>query len=232
MKKIGVLGGSFNPVHNGHLRLALEAVERLGLDRLEMVPAARPPHKPETGLLGFDARVSLLEAAVSGEPCLLVNLLEGARQGPSYTYHTLEAYHALFPGDEIFFILGAGDLLTLPSWFQGLELIDLANLAVGARPHVSGFGLEFSRVLEFVTRHWPKALPEASPDKGGTVWSFASGNRLFYLEIPLLEISAAYVREQWRRGRSIRGLVPESVEQGLLSMRSDTSKAWQGVEGE
>ena len=225
MKKIGVLGGSFNPVHNGHLRLALEAMERLGLDRVEMVPAARPPHKPETDLLGFDKRVRLLEAAVSGEPNLCVNLLEEARQGPSYTYHTLEAYHALFPGDEIFFILGAGDLLTLPAWFQGLELIDLAHLAVGARPYVSGFGPEFSRVREFVGGHWPKALP----DKGGKVWSFPSGNRLLYLEIPLLDISAAYVRERWRQGRNIRGLVPESVEQGLLSMRSDTSKAWQGV---
>jgi len=225
MKKIGVLGGSFNPVHNGHLRLALEAVERLALDRVEMVPAARPPHKPETDLLGFEARVRLLEAAVSGEPNLCVNPLEDARQGPSYTYHTLEAYRALFPEDEIFFILGAGDLLTLPAWFRGLELIDLANLAVGARPDPSG---AFSRVLEFMGEHWP----QASQKEGGKVWSFPSGNRLLYLEIPLLDISAAYVRERWRRGRSIRGLVPESVEQGLFAMRSEAAKAWAGIEGE
>ncbi|MDY7000638.1 MAG: nicotinate (nicotinamide) nucleotide adenylyltransferase [Thermodesulfobacteriota bacterium] len=225
MKKIGVLGGSFNPVHNGHLRLALEAVERLGLDRVELVPAPRPPHKPETGLLGFDKRVSLLEAAISGVPQLAVNPLEGARRGPSYTFHTLEAYRALSSGDEIFFILGAGDLLTLTSWFRGLELTDLAHLAVGARPDVSGAGLEFSRVREFVKEHWPKA----QPDKGGTVWNLPSGNRLLYLEIPLLDISAAYVREKWRRGQNIRGLVPESVEQGLFAMRLEAEKAWQGT---
>jgi len=228
MQKIGVLGGSFNPVHNGHLRLALEAVERLGLDRVELVPAARPPHKPETDLLGFEARASLLKEAVSGLPRLVVNPLEGARQGPSYTFHTLEAYRALFPGDEIVFILGTGDLLTLPAWFRGLELIDLANLAVGARPHVLAADPEFSRVQEFVDGHWP----QAALDEGGAVWNFPSGNRLIYLEIPRLDISAAYVRERWSKGQSIRGLVPESVEQALFLMRSEVSKAWTGLGGE
>ena len=223
MKKIGVLGGSFNPVHNGHLRLALEAAELLGLDRVDMVPAARPPHKSARGLLGFEVRVRLIEAAVSGLACLGVNTLEAERPGPSYTCHTLQAYRALFPGDEIFFILGTGDLFTLPEWFNGLALPDLANLAVGSRPDVSG---ALSRLREFVGQHWPDAVPENT----GIGWRFPSGHRLLSLEIPLLDISSSDVRERWRNGRSIRGLVPESVEQVLSGLGSEVLTAWSGLE--
>ena len=119
-----ILGGSFNPPHVGHLRLAVEVREALGdlVTGVDLVPCAVPPHKDASDLLPFGLRAALVEACIAGLPWLACNRLEGRRQGPSYTWDTLTAYRQAAPGTDLYFILGSPDFAQLPLWRRGTEL--------------------------------------------------------------------------------------------------------------
>jgi nicotinate-nucleotide adenylyltransferase len=210
-ERIGIFGGCFNPVHLGHLRAAVEAAEGLGLSRVDFVPAARPPHKPDAPMLGFELRVRLLRAAVADAPGFRINVLEGGRPGPSYTWDTLSAYRAEAPGAELFFLMGAVDLLNLAGWRRGFELGTLAHLAVMSRE-----GLDLERVTAFLAG--PGAALGAVPasedgsDEGvRAAWALGGGHRLYFLDIPRLDISSSLLRGRWRRGGSLRYLTPDPV---------------------
>lgn len=150
MKRIGIFGGSFNPVHIGHLRFVIEVKERLGLDRVDLVPCANPPHKPSSDLLPFDLRFQMLADACRELDGIEVNDIESHLEGPSYTHRTLEEYRRREPDARPMFILGTLDLLTLPSWHRGPELTDIASIITvpprhhrpfadqGIRPHLLG----------------------------------------------------------------------------------------------
>ncbi|MFZ5811030.1 MAG: nicotinate (nicotinamide) nucleotide adenylyltransferase [Thermodesulfobacteriota bacterium] len=228
-ERIGILGGCFNPVHLGHLRAAVEAAEGLGLSRVDFVPAARPPHKPDAPMLGFELRVRLLRAAVADAPGFRINALEGGRPGPSYTWDTLSAYRAEAPGAELFFLMGAVDLLNLAGWKRGFELGALAHLAVMSRE-----GLDLKRVAAFLAGPGA-ALGAASPTPDGgsdgdvrarAAWTLGGGHRLYFLEIPRLDISSSLLRGLWRRGGSLRYLTPDPVCRELDRARDAVDQAW------
>ena len=152
MVRLGILGGTFNPVHVAHVRLALEMAEALNLDRVELIPAARPPHKPGEGMLPFELRAALLSLAVEGLDRLSVNLMEAERPGPSYTWDTLQELAVRNPEADMYFIMGASDLLNVHLWRRGAELGSLANLAVATRDHLGRGG---SRVLSGRKARYP-----------------------------------------------------------------------------
>ncbi|MFW6054542.1 MAG: nicotinate-nicotinamide nucleotide adenylyltransferase, partial [Thermodesulfobacteriota bacterium] len=120
--KIGILGGTFNPVHFGHLRLGIEALEQCRLDRVEFVPASIPPHKQGRELYPFTFRCRLLQEAIAGSSGLVVNPLEGERSGPSYTVDTIRVYHKRQPGARFFFVMGSEDFLQLEQWERWEDL--------------------------------------------------------------------------------------------------------------
>jgi nicotinate-nucleotide adenylyltransferase len=214
LMRVGILGGSFNPVHHGHLRMALEAREILGLDRVELVPAAVPPHKNRKGLLPFGLRCALLRAAVEQVDGLSVNLLEGRRKGPSYTWDTLTDLRGQQPGAEFFFLLGVPDFLMLPQWRQGLDLPLQTNLVAVARQ-----GQALDEVRAFVRRHWSRAqgpdrqVPGREGSGRGDIlrWSVPESRSIVFIQPPGLEISATMIRAYWRGGRELYGLVPQAV---------------------
>ena len=219
MSRLGILGGTFNPVHIGHMRLALEMAEALSLDRVELVLAARPPHKPDCGMLPFDLRKRLLSRAVEGIPALRVNLMEASRPGPSYTIDTLEEMARLHPGVERYFIMGACDLLNLHKWRRGFDLAATANLAVSSRGRLSR-----AEVEKYIA-----GRPELgfSPDGPGC-WRCATGSRVRLIDVPRLDISASFIRERFRLGASLRFLVPDGVEEELGRIRDQALSAWSG----
>jgi nicotinate-nucleotide adenylyltransferase len=223
--RIGVFGGCFNPVHCGHLRAALEAAEGLGLDRVDFVPAARPPHKPGLPMLGFEARVRLLRAAVADMPGFAVNALEAERPGPSYTWDTLVRYREDHPGDELFFILGAVDLPGLSSWKRGFELSRLAHLVAHCR---EGLGVAEIRAYLAGDGAGLSAVPRAVEPgiSAAAAWDTPGGHALYALEIPRLDISASLVRARWVAGRSTRYLVPDAVWRELSLLRDEAALAW------
>jgi nicotinate-nucleotide adenylyltransferase len=233
--RIGMLGGSFNPVHTGHVRLAMEALELLHLDRIDFVPAAIPPHKPSAGLLPFGLRCRLLRLAVAGLSRMHVNLMEAHRRGPSYTWDTLGTYAEEQPGARLFFLMGASDLPTLPAWRHGLDLPRRADLVVAAR-----LGMAAEQVQELISRYWPGAVgpqthatpgkvpgkvPDKVPDKVLT-WRLPENGRLMLIAPPCLEISSTLIREYWRQGRNLTLLTPKSVEQELMRKKSVVDRFW------
>src|SRR5689334_7994911 len=114
--KIGILGGTFNPIHIAHLRIAEEVRERFDLERVVFVPAATPPHKPLAEDLPFASRCRMLELAINGNPRFSVSDLEGKRRGKSYSIDTMHAFRADHPDDEFFFIVGSDSFLDIGSW--------------------------------------------------------------------------------------------------------------------
>ncbi len=227
-RSVGILGGSFNPVHIGHIRLAVEVRERLGLDYIDLVPTARPPHKSISGLLPLETRLHLLELAITDIPFLRINDLEGRRAGASYTWDTLTAYRNEDPEREIFFILGTGDLLTLPLWSRGLELLSLAHFVTIPRA-----GVELERIRAFLDETIPKKTHPISPPIPAVeaVWQCSKETTLLYLPVPRLDVSSSLVRKAWREGRNVSCLLPPGVEEALRGQREEVDKVWKGSQG-
>ena len=164
-----LFGGSFNPPHVGHLRLAIEVAETLRplADSVELMPCAAPPHKVVSGLLPFDLRAAMVEACLDGRPGLSCNRMEAGRPGLSYTWDTLQACREETPERPLFFILGNPDYALLPHWHRGLELPELCQLVVVPR----GEGSE-KNFLAATESMWPGAracepvLPGSRPKAG------------------------------------------------------------------
>lgn len=136
--KLGLYGGTFDPVHQGHLAVADRAMSDLGLDRLLWVPARVPPHKQALRLTSAAHRIGMLELALADRPRMSVCTAEALREGPGYTADTLRAFRSLFPRAEIFFLVGADSLIDLPNWRDPMTVLEFSVVAA-PRPgfHVS-----------------------------------------------------------------------------------------------
>lgn len=214
-QKIGILGGTFNPVHCGHLRLAIEAMEQVELDRVELVPASLPPHKQNAWMYPFAFRCQLVQEAVSGCLGLTVNDLEGDRSGPSYTVDTLKEYHQQYPDSRFYFIMGSEDFLKLEQWERWRELPLLTSFILVGRN-----GKEENQLKKFVDRHWPEA--HQIPQHPGQ-WALYPETTIHYLHIPRFDLSSSLIRNKLERGFSLRFLVPDRVEALLRSYHASAS---------
>lgn len=222
-KRVGIFGGTFNPVHIGHLRAGIEVAEALGLDGVELVPAARPPHKRGNGLLDFSLRLALCRLAVAGLDGFSVNAMEAERPGPSYTCDTLAELRRTRPGVELTFILGMGDLLCLGQWKDGYDLGRLASLAVHARA-----GLGLSTFTDCLRVHGP--VMGANPTDDPAVWALGGGRTISFVPVARLDISASEIRDRWSRGARLDYLVPQAVLRELVAHEADLAVAWRRPE--
>jgi nicotinate-nucleotide adenylyltransferase len=202
--RVGILGGSFDPIHLGHLRSAEEVREAFALDRVAFVPANRPPHKPDRALAEGRHRLAMVERAVAGNPSFRASSLEIERGDVSYSIDTLEAFATTERGAELFFIVGADAFGEMQTWKDAARLFELANVVVTNRPPHS---------VPTTIEHLPVAAREAfCYDPSTLSHRHRSGTHLYSLRITGLDISATAVRERVRRGQSIRYLVPAEVE--------------------
>lgn len=192
MRRIGILGGSFNPPHLAHLVCASEAAAQLDLDRVLLTPVASPPHKDAERDPGPAERLELCRLAVAGDERLGVCDLEILRGGPSYTIDTLRELHARTPEDHLTFIVGGDIALGLPSWHEPEQVLGLARLAVAER---AGGGRG-----EIAAR-----LSERFPDAPAPT----------FFDMPRLDISSSQIRRRVADGRPIRYLVPDPVAERI-----------------
>ena len=199
MAGIGILGGTFDPVHCGHLRLALEIREQLSLDSVRLLPAANPRLR-ETPRADGSQRLELLAAAVDGEPGLEVDARELGRDGPTYTVETLESFRREFPDEVLVFILGMDSFQSLDRWHRWQDLPGLAHLVVAHRP---GGALPGPGAVA-------ELLAQRRCDEVATLKKESAG-RIMICQPPLLDISATRIRSLIAEGRSIRFLVPDKV---------------------
>jgi nicotinate-nucleotide adenylyltransferase len=221
---LGIFGGTFNPVHLGHMRLVVEVMESVRPARLDLLPSARPPHKGGRRLLPFDLRVELLEAAIAGMAGVFVNTLENERDTPSYTVDTLRLYREREPGSRLFFILGAEDFPLITTWRQWETLPSLADIVVV--PRSGAAGEVFSDTVRGL---WPEAAPLAPPfgaaDAAYAMPDVAEAGRFIHLPLPRLDIRAELIRERLLAGRSAKFLVPDAVH-ALLKNRPEAVAVW------
>ena len=221
---LGIFGGTFNPVHLGHMRLVLEVLESIRPERLDLLPSARPPHKGGRRLLPFDLRVELLQAATAGMSGVFINTLENERNTPSYTVDTLRIYREREPGFRLFFILGAEDFSLITTWQQWEMLPLLADIVVVPR---SGAAQEvFSDTVRDL---WPLAVPTPPPftaaDVAYAIPGIADAGRFIHLPLPRLDIRAELIRERILAGRSARFLVPDPVY-AVLEKHPEAAPLW------
>jgi len=196
-----VFGGSFNPIHYGHLLLADDIRERLSLEQVLFVPAGQPPHKTPAGIAAASHRYQMVKLAVAGHPGLAVSDLELRRPGPSYTVDTLEALR--LPRQGLFLLMGSETFLDLLSWRQPRRIAEVARLVVIPRTG-SAFDTESAAAL--------KVLRDIGEDRFATVEGGAVPERgVLVVHAASLPISASDLRRRVREGRSIAYRLPDPV---------------------
>jgi nicotinate-nucleotide adenylyltransferase len=204
MKKIGLFGGTFNPIHLGHLRSAEEICESFELDRLIFIPASYPPHKDKGDILPASLRAEMVRLAIADNPRFALSEVELRRAGKSYSVETIAHFRQQFgPGCELYFILGLDAFLEINTWKDYAALFALCHFIVMTRP---GFEKNFT----------PEHLPvEMAADfcydssRGG--YAHRSGFFVFPKEITALDISSTKIRENIRKHRSVKYLLAEPV---------------------
>ena len=209
--KTGLLGGTFNPPHLAHLRIAEEAREACGLDRVLFIPAADPPHKPVEGDVPFAERCRMVERAIAGNSGFELCAIEGERSGKSYSIDTITELQARRPEDRLFFIIGSDSFLEIGTWHDYPRIFSSCSLIVAERP-----GMPVSDPLH--------ALPVVIRDQfsytaASRELHHVSGTTVHFITGCLLEISSSRVRELAAAGRSLRYLVPPEVEAYITEQR-------------
>ena len=189
MGKIGVFGGTFNPIHNGHLHIAKFFAAQLALDSVLFIPSKKPPHKPDSDLASTADRLAMCALAVEGTG-FDVSDMEIAREQDSYTVYTLEALQRQHPDDELYLLMGEDMFLTLLQWREPERICELAVLCAAprspdGRPRLEEYGRQIEN----------------------------AGGRYQIVDIPFLPVSSTEIRQRVQKGQPIGGLVPPKVEQ-------------------
>jgi nicotinate-nucleotide adenylyltransferase len=190
--RIGIFGGTFDPVHMGHLILAEQCRAQANLDEVWFVPSAQPPHKSNRPLTRFDQRCDMVELAIAGHPSFRVDRIEKERIEPSYTAVTLEQLHARHPGNDFFLLMGSDCLPDLPGWYEPRKVVSLAGLVVVPRPGV----------MLWTAERLAKSLGLEAP-----------AVRLQFVACPMIEIASRELRRAISDGMSVRYMVPRAVEE-------------------
>jgi nicotinate-nucleotide adenylyltransferase len=192
MRRVGVFGGTFDPVHLAHLVVAEQCREQGRLDEVWFVPSARPPHKLDRPLTPFGQRVEMLALALAGNAAFRIDQSEKDRPGPSFTADTLDDFRRRHPDCEFFLIIGSDTLKDLPTWRDPVRVVEGATLLVVARPHNPVQSAEQVRAA--------LGLPGQVP------------LRLQVVQAPLIDVASRDLRDRAAHGRSLRYLVPRAVE--------------------
>tara|TARA_R110002111_G_scaffold247140_2_gene310031 strand:- start:27272 stop:27874 length:603 start_codon:yes stop_codon:yes gene_type:complete len=188
--RIGIFGGTFDPVHNAHLLLAEQCREQCELDEVWFIPAGSPPHKESAGITAGKVRREMLDFAVAGHPAFVIKDLELHREGPSYTVETLHQLKATHPDDEFFFIVGADSVRDLHTWREPEAILEMVTVIGVNRPNIS-----------------LPDLSELTHKFGETVLS-----KILWVTMPGIDISSTDIRNRIREKKSVRFMTPRAVE--------------------
>jgi nicotinate-nucleotide adenylyltransferase len=213
MRRVALFGGTFDPVHSGHLVLARRAIETFELAAVTFIPAARPPHKQDEEVTPAAHRFAMLALATQDEDRFFVSDLELHRKGPSFTVDTLRELRDPSGGQELYFMMGSDSFLEIETWRCWEEMADLAHLLIFHRAGAWG--------EELVARTPERLRPRLTPVKlGAAVPDEPAGNRRVYLfDHEPLPVSATQVRHLVRRGAAFDHLVPPVVHRYIRKYR-------------
>ncbi|MFO8058229.1 MAG: nicotinate-nucleotide adenylyltransferase [bacterium] len=200
---IGIFGGTFNPIHLGHLRTALEILERYRMKQILFVPSSIPPHKSKSETASAIHRLKMVNLAITGNPSFAVSETEIHRRGKSYSIDTIRGLKKEYPDDKLAFIMGMDAFMEINTWHKYQELFNECDFIVHSRGGMAKVG-------------WQQAIPSELKSrfkkKGNSKqFTHSSGSTLTFCEVTPLGISASAIREMVRGGHSIRYLLPRRV---------------------
>jgi len=190
LMRIGIFGGTFDPVHNAHLLLAEQCREQCELDEVWFIPAGSPPHKGSIGISAGKERREMLDFAIAGHPAFVIKDLELHREGPSYTVETLRQLKTTHPDDEFFLIVGADSVRDLHTWREPEAILEMATLIGVNRPNIS-----------------LPDLSELTQKFGENILS-----KILWVTMPGIDISSTDIRKRIREKKSVRFMTPRAVE--------------------
>lgn len=193
MGKLGIYGGTFNPIHCAHLTVAENAMEQFGLDRVMFLPNATPPHKMCNSMASAADRLEMVKLAVSGNERFFVSDYEISRGGISYTFETLEHFRKIYPDDKLYFIIGGDSLRDFPKWRNPESIVK--NCIILAYPRD---GLDFELHMNTIRSE--------------------TGAEAYKINSPQIDISSSQIRSMCAGGMSVAGLVPECIEEKVKSI--------------
>lgn len=211
LARLGIFGGSFNPIHLAHLRSAEEVGAALQLDQVWFIPSGSPPHKSAHALAPARHRLAMVRRAVAGNPRFRVSPIEVERRGGSYSIDTVRGLRLRYPSTRLFLIIGMDQFRELGTWKSYRDLLTLCDMVVTSRP---GFAFaDARRILPVAVQGEFCYQPKSERLRHET------GTEIIFLRISDLEISASAIRAHLRRGSSIRYLVPPSVQRYIHQHR-------------
>ncbi|MBN1905942.1 MAG: nicotinate (nicotinamide) nucleotide adenylyltransferase [Deltaproteobacteria bacterium] len=206
--RLGILGGTFDPIHFGHLRLAEEMCEEFSLSKVLLIPCAQPPHKDESIITPYPERLEMAKIAVSYSSYLEASDIEGRRKGPSYSIETINIIKNLYGTDlDLFFILGIDTFKEITTWKNYKELFKLTSFAVIDRPGIQKG--EINSFIESLGLDFKKGNSE-------DIFINSSGCSIYFKRATLMDISSTKIRQNIKTGRSINYLVPDRVKEYIL----------------
>jgi nicotinate-nucleotide adenylyltransferase len=215
--KWGLLGGTFDPIHVGHLRCAEEVREMFGLDRIVFIPAARPPHKSDGEISAFAHREQMVRLAIENNPHFACSDVENRREGHSYSIETVSYFQEQYPKDlDIYFVVGQDAFQAIQTWKEWERLLVMCHFVVMTRP-----GYENRGLAGIVPSSFAEKFTYREEDRR---FLGPRGSSIYFREVSFLDISSSRIRQAVGEGRSIKYLVPDSVihyllQQGLYRCR-------------
>ena len=211
-QRVGILGGTFNPIHFGHLAAAEEVCDRLMLDQAIFIPSFLPPHKSGEGLPSAEQRQEMVRLAIEGNPRFAVSDLEIRRGGTSYTIDTIKALQQIHDGADLYFITGLDSFLEIGTWKEWERLLTLCSFVVLSRE-----GHRFRSIAELGFLNAAEHDLDRLDARERTRTVIESGDMRIHLErVPLYEISSTDIRNRVRGGRSIKYHLPDAVERYII----------------
>lgn len=197
------MGGTFNPIHNGHLKCAEELLSACKLDRVIFIPAAQPPHKKLSDIATLNHRFAMVKRAIAPYQQFEISDIEAQRDGKSYTVDTLSLLHQLCPNDQFFFLIGMDSLNTIHTWHNYPQLFELCHLVVARRPGVKKPSSDTALPVAIRHQFWY--------DSELNLFCHNSGHQLIFLEQTFLNISSTQIRNNIANNLSVSTMLPATV---------------------
>ena len=214
--KIGLFGGTFNPVHNTHIDVAAAVMERLGLDQVLFVPAGNPYHKKDGAMLPAELRYTLIQKAVAGLNNIDICDIDMHSDGPTYTVHTLKEALKRYPDDDLYFLMGQDTFNSLPRWKDWEKIPCLANIVAVSREKSDHGGMALLL----------KKMFSGIKNTGLNEWKFKGGKSVYIIDDFDFKISSTFVRKVWTDGGDISRYVPAAVVEFIEENRKEFKQYW------
>jgi len=212
--RLGLLGGSFDPVHNGHLAIAQQTREALGLDQILFIPTSHPPHKPNGSLAPARDRYEMVRLAIASDPSLAISDVEIRRPGKSYSIDTIRLLQQEYGAHtQLFFLIGLDAFLDFPSWRDPRTLLQLCSFVVLSRPGLSFRSFSTVSLLPPIP---PSSLTDLDAGRISQIEVSLGKQRLTCLRLPPCAVSASDIRVRIRQGLPVANLLPPLVESYIL----------------